>query len=88
MNSLSGGAPTSVKAAFGLALATRDGIVGVANFVYADEVRRELECLGLAHEAAGESLDALGNGGGKEQGLARGRRLAEDILDVLLEAHG
>jgi hypothetical protein len=72
----------------GFTLAAWNRIVGVANLVHAHEIRRQLQRLGVAHEAAGKPLNALGNGGRKEQGLPRGRGFAEDVLDVLLKAHG
>ena len=72
----------------GFALTAGDRIVGVANLVHADEVGRELQRRRVMHETTGEALDAFRDRGGKEQRLSGLRRLAEDVLDVLLEAHG
>ena len=73
---------------FGFTLSTRDGVVNVVDFVHAHEVSRQGHHLRLAHIAARETLDSLGQGGGKEHGLALLGRPFQDGFDVFLEAHG
>ena len=65
----------------------RDRIVEVLDVVDADEVGRQLEELGVAQVAAREALNPFGHRRREEQRLPLGRRLLQDVLDVLLKAH-
>ena len=64
-----------------------DRVVEVPDLVHADEVGRQLQELGVAQEPPRQPLDPLGHRRREQQRLPLGRRLLQDGLDVLLEAH-